>query len=169
MRQSTPLTPNPTIVSANERIKGMFSRRDSGMVAAVDKALPTPTPTLPPNPSNGAAIGGIIGNRDSFLGTPSRPSTPRVEQPTLGFKQVATPMSPDPRRPQSPLPALPITPDIQVTEAPPGSQDSATDVTPVDRPARKSSLVGNISDIDGRNGEPAQSPRLDSPSPGSDT
>ena len=65
-----PLSPKPTIASANERLKGLLSRRDSTNYSA-DKALSASTPPLPASsPANGTLpIGGLIG--DNFVGTPS--------------------------------------------------------------------------------------------------
>jgi hypothetical protein len=160
-----PLSPKPTIASANERLKGLLSRRDSTNYSA-DKALSAPTPPLPASsPANGTLpIGGLIG--DNFvgtpsLGTPSRPSTPQVE-PKPGFKQVAVPTSPElTKRPESPLPALPIPPDVGDVNA---RTSDSTELTPPERPRRTSSLQGKFAELLGRDGS-AQSAGPDSPSP----
>lgn len=164
-RKSTPLSPKPSVPSANERIKGILSRRESGNYTSLDKALPTPIPSLPSSPPNGTPpIPGLNGSRDSFLGTPSRPSTPRTDAKP-GFKQVAVPTSPDPRRPESPLPALP--PDVgDITEPEPKSAGKTTELTPVDRPSRTSSLKDRTieSDVDARDGS-APPLKVESPLP----
>jgi len=134
-RQPAPLSSKPAAPSANERIKGILSRRDT--YPAVDKALPIPKPSLPSTPaSHTPSVGGLNGSRDSFLDTPSRPSTPRVE-PKPGFKQVAASTLPDSIRPESPLPALPDAGND--TEPTPESAGKVTEGTFAERPPRTSS------------------------------
>jgi len=161
VRQPTPLNPKPSAPSANERIKGILSRKDTH--ASVDKALPIPKPSLPSTPSNNnLPIGDLNGSRDSFLGTPSRPSTPRVE-PKPGFKQVAGSTLPDSTRPESPLPALPgVGNDSEVRSE---SAGKMTEIKPAERPPRTSSLQSQADLPDGSDG-PAQVPMLNSSSPG---
>ena len=165
-QKPSPLTPKPIIPSANERLKGLLSRRVSGnySTTTADKVPPAASPAPPsPSPANGTPpIGGI--NGDSFLGTPSlgspsRPGTPYVE-PKPGFKEVAAPASPEiPKRPESPLPALPNGGDA-IT----GIPTSATELTPPPRPPRTSSLEGKLDGLDGRD-ELAQSAGPNAPSP----
>lgn len=166
-RQPALISPRPSAPSVNERMKTMLSRRTSANYSPVEKALPTPTPTLPWTPPlNGTPINE---SKDSLLGTPSRPGTPRAaESNRPGFKQVATPLSPEPpRRPESPLPALP-------TEEPESYDDSSrpellernssstgAELKPAERPPRSSSLGGSF--VDG--GRDASSPRSPSPGP----
>jgi len=162
-RQPTLLSPKPAAPSANERIKGILSRKDT--FPAVDKALPIPKPSLPSTPSNYTPpIGDLNGSRDSFLGTPSRPSTPRVD-PKPAFKQMTPSTLPDSMRPESPLPALPDASND--TEPTPESASKMTEVTAADRPPRSS--LQNMSGLsDTRNG-PVQSPRLNSSPPGTES
>lgn len=159
-RQPTPLSPKPSAPSANERIKGILSRKDT--YTSVDKALPIPKPSLPSTPSNNTLIGDLNGSRDSFLGTPSRPSTPRTE-PKPGFKQVAGLSLPESMRPESPLPALPSVGND--SESRPGDADEMTEITPAERPPRTSLLQDQTGLADGSDG-PALVLAIDPPSPG---
>lgn len=161
-----PLNPKPTtIASANERLKGLLSRRDSTNYSP-DKVLSAPTPPLPSSSNGTPPIGGLTG--DIFigtpslgtpsLGTPSRPSTPQVE-PKPGFKQVAVPTSPElTKRPESLLPTLPIPPDVGDINV---RTSDSTEITPPERPLRTSSLQGKLAALHGQ----AQSAGPDSPSP----
>jgi hypothetical protein len=138
-QKPTPVTPKPTVPSANERLKGLLYRRDSSHFSP-DKALPTPTPPPhSPSPANGTPpVGGGLNGENVIgtpsIGSPSRPSTPRTE-PKPGFKQVAVPMTPE----VLPSPALPITPDVNVRPL-----DSATELLSPIRPPRTSSLEGKF-------------------------
>ena len=152
-RKPTPLSPKLSI-SANQRLKGLLSRKDS-VNHSTEKALPEPTPSpLAPSAANGTpSIGGLIG--DSFigtplLGTPSRPSTPHVESKP-GFKQVAVPTSLElPKRPESPLPALPIASN--------GDDVTSDSAELVARPPRTSSLEGRLAALHmGGEGPPQKS------------
>jgi len=133
-RKPTPLSPKLSI-SANQRLKGLLSRKDS-VNHSTEKALPEPTPSpLAPSAANGGFIGdSFIGT--PLLGTPSRPSTPHVESKP-GFKQVAVPTSLElPKRPESPLPALPIASN--------GDDVTSDSAELVARPPRTSSLEGRL-------------------------
>lgn len=169
-QKSTPANSKPATPSANERIKGILSRRESGNYPTLEKSLPTPNPPLPVSThSNGTPpADGLNGSRDNFLGTPSKPGTPRTDSNSgPGFKQVAAPLSPDPRRPESPLPALPLPPDVgDITTTDSNSVASSIEATPVERPSRTSSLAARTREPDGSDGS---APRAASPSPGTDS
>lgn len=145
-QKPAPVTPKPILPSANERLKGLLYRRDSSHLSPV---LPTPTPPPhSPSPANGTLpVGGGLNGENVIgtpsIGSPSRPSTPRVE-PKPGFKQVAVPTTPE----VPPSPALPVTLDVNGRPL-----ESTTELLSPIRPPRTSSLEGKlVSGLDSSHG-----------------